>query len=148
MKIEQALTDIHRLHIETAPLIYFVERNPTYVDRVRDIIRRVEAGQIRAVSSVITLTEVLGHPIRQQRQDLEDRYRAVLTGSRHFMLLPVSQAVAERAARLRATYNLKTPDALQMATALEAACDAFLTNDRGLLRVTDLKVLLVDDLEL
>jgi hypothetical protein len=44
--------------------------------------------------------------------------------------------VAERAAELRARYNLRTPDALQVATALVRRCEAFLTNDARLKRVT------------
>jgi predicted nucleic acid-binding protein len=43
---------------------------------------------------------------------------------------------------------LRTPDALQIATALEAGCEAFLSNDAGLRRVTELRVLILDDLEL
>jgi predicted nucleic acid-binding protein len=39
-------------------------------------------------------------------------------------------------------------DALQIAVALEAGCEAFLTNDRTLKRVTELRVLVLDELEL
>jgi predicted nucleic acid-binding protein len=63
-------------------------------------------------------------------------------------LMPITTSVAERAAQLRAQYNLRTPDALHVASALEAACDAFLTNDLGLKRVTELRVLVLDELQL
>jgi predicted nucleic acid-binding protein len=49
---------------------------------------------------------------------------------------------------LRAHYNLRTPDALQVATALEFGCQAFLTNDEQLQRVTDLRVLVLKELSL
>ena len=62
--------------------------------------------------------------------------------------MPVNEAIAARAAHLRAIYNLRTPDALQVAAALDANCDAFLTNDRGLKRVEELKILFLDDLEI
>jgi predicted nucleic acid-binding protein len=55
---------------------------------------------------------------------------------------------AERAADLRARYGLKTPDALQIGCALESGCDAFLCNDLALKRVTELRVLALDELEL
>jgi predicted nucleic acid-binding protein len=45
-------------------------------------------------------------------------------------------------------YNLTLPDALQVAAALQAQCDGFLTNDSALGRVTELRVLLLNDLEL
>lgn len=60
----------------------------------------------------------------------------------------VDAAIAERAAALRARYTLRTPDALQIATALHAGCQGFLTNDTALRRVTDLRVLVLHELEL
>lgn len=47
MTIHQALSGVTALGFDTAPLIYFVEQNATYVDRVREIIRRVDAGMPR-----------------------------------------------------------------------------------------------------
>jgi predicted nucleic acid-binding protein len=72
-----------------------------------------------------------------------------ITGNRaDFRLLGITPAVAERAAHLRAKYNIKAPDALQVASAIEAGCEAFLTHDFGLRRITDIKVVIVGELEL
>jgi len=68
--------------------------------------------------------------------------------SRNFSALAISATIAELGAELRAQYRLRTPDALQIAPALEAGCEAFLSNDAGLRRVTELRVLILDDLEL
>ena len=56
--------------------------------------------------------------------------------------------MAERAAYLRAKYSIKSPDALQLASAIEAGCEAFLTHDFGLRRITDIKILIVGEIEL
>jgi predicted nucleic acid-binding protein len=72
----------------------------------------------------------------------------VLYRSRNFRLLPIDAAIAEVAADLRARYNLRTPDALQLATAIKAGCDAFLTNDATLKKVTELKILVLSELQL
>lgn len=45
-------------------------------------------------------------------------------------------------------HNLRSPDALQIAIALENNCDAFLCNDNGLMRVIELQILVLDNLEL
>ena len=108
---------------------------------------QIHTGNLTAFSSVITLTEVLIQPLRLGKNDLVKAYEAILTNSVYFTLAPVSLTVAKQAAYLRAKYNLRTPDALQIASALETTCDAFLTNDRGLLRVTELKIILIDDLD-
>jgi predicted nucleic acid-binding protein len=57
------------------------------------------------------------------------------------------QQIGEGAARLRAKYNLRLPDALQMAAAISSGCDALLTNDAELARVTESKVLVIDALQ-
>jgi predicted nucleic acid-binding protein len=50
--------------------------------------------------------------------------------------------------RLRANYNLRTPDAIQLATAIQARATAFLTNDSFLTSVSDLEILILDQLVL
>lgn len=148
LKIQAALSGVNRLYVEAAPLIYYVEEHPVYLQRMERIIAFIEDTPIEAVSSVIALTEVLSQPIKKGRTDLQQAYRDILASGEQFRLLPVSQIIAESAARLRAYHNLRTPDALHIATALDAACDAFLTNDNGLKRITQIRILALDDLEL
>ena len=80
MKASEALEGVARLFLDTAPVVYYVEKHP-------------------------------------------------------------------RAAELRVRHNLTLPDALQIAIALNTGCDAFLTNDNALQRVTELRVLVVDQME-
>jgi predicted nucleic acid-binding protein len=56
-------------------------------------------------------------------------------------------AVAEKAAEVRARYNLKLTDSLQIAAAIAAGCDDFLTNDSALKRVSGITILALGDLE-
>ena len=148
MNIRDALKGIQRLYTDTAPLIYYVEENPTYVSRMDAIINALEDRPIEAVSSVITLTEVLAHPLKLGNARLVQEYRDILLNSSGFRLLPISSRIAESAADLRARYNLPTPDALHVAAGLDARCDAFLTNDASIKRVTEIAVLVLDELEL
>jgi predicted nucleic acid-binding protein len=148
MKINAAIAGIRRLYIETAPLIYYVEENPTYAARMDVVIDLVENGSVEAVSSVIILAEVLPQPIKLANSRLEQEYRNILLHSGGFDLLPVTAQIAESAAALRARYNLRTPDALHVATAIAAGCDALLTNDAGVKRVAEIAILVLDELEL
>lgn len=145
--LPDALRGIQHLGFDTAPLIYFIERHPAYFDRMLFIMQYVDGGLITGLSASIALTEVLVQPIRNGNSDLVRRYEAVLTHSRHFRLEPVTAGVARHAAQLRAKYNLRTPDALHVAAMLESGCDAFLTNDVGIKRVTELRILVLADLE-
>jgi predicted nucleic acid-binding protein len=60
--------------------------------------------------------------------------------------IDLSAPIAQEAARLRATYNLRTPDAIQLATAIHAGATTFLTNDERLAVVPDLNILVLDAL--
>jgi predicted nucleic acid-binding protein len=148
MKISDALKGIRRLGVETAPYIYYVENHPTYADKVDAIFQVVEAMAIEIKTSVITLTETLMKPIQAEDQPLIDTYRELLTETDYIQLISVTPDLAEKAAHLRARYNLRTPDALHITAALESGCDVFLTNDLGLRRVAELRVLVLDELEL
>src|SRR5690606_14745544 len=112
-----------RLAIDTAPFIYFVERTAPYIDTMREIFKQIDNGKLFGCSSVITLAEVLVLPIRTGNAELAAQYRRILTKSKHFRLQEITPSVAERAAALRAKYNVKAPDALQVASALEADCE-------------------------
>ena len=49
-------------------------------------------------------------------------------------------------ARLRAEHHLRTPDALQAATALVSNATGFISNDAAFRRVAGLEVIVLDDL--
>ena len=146
MNIRDVLMGVKRLYLDTSPLIYYVEENLAYISQMDAIIDHIENTPVEAFSSVITLTEVLNYPIRLGRADLEQTYRNILLNNNTFTLMSVTARIAEAAARLRAHYNLRTPDALHLATALDASCDAFLTNDLGLKRIQEIRVLVLDEL--
>ncbi|HET91032.1 MAG TPA: PIN domain-containing protein [Chloroflexi bacterium] len=132
--------------LDTAPLLYFVGRHPRYLELVRDLFQAVDRGDVAIVTSTITLTEVLVHPLRQRNVELVRRYRDVLLYSPGLSMLPVSPRVAEEAARLRASYGFKTPDAIHLATAILAGGQTFLTNDKRLAKPLSIQVLILDDL--
>jgi predicted nucleic acid-binding protein len=87
-------------------------------------------------------------PLQASDRALADRYRTIFYHTRGIKVLPISLAVADRAAELRAKHNLRTPDALHVASAITSRCDAFLTNDAGIKRVDDIKVLILGELAL
>lgn len=49
-------------------------------------------------------------------------------------------AIAEMAARIRANHRLRTPDALQVATAIRGGAAAILTNGLEMARIPDVEV--------
>jgi predicted nucleic acid-binding protein len=64
----------------------------------------------------------------------------------HLEWVPPTLHIAERAAQIRADHNLRTPDAIQAATALAAGVIGFVTNDPMFRRVPSLDVLILDEM--
>jgi len=148
MKLDDALKGVSRLAFDTSPVIYFVEANPAYDKLVSNIFNRVAVGELEGWTSVITLSEVLVQPMMKGRTDLQRLYRELLLHSSNFHTVPITEQIAERAAGIRAVYGLHLPDAIQIAFALDADCQAILCNDRAMNRVKELAVLVLDDVEL
>jgi len=121
--------------LDTAPLIYFMEEHPVFLDAVKPFFAALERGDFQAVTSSITLAEVLVNPIKHDKLTLAEQYKALLLTAENLRLFPVTTQIAELAARLRAAHNLQTPDAIQIATALDQKADFFLTNDARLSRL-------------
>jgi predicted nucleic acid-binding protein len=136
----------HIVALDTSPLIYYIETNPNYIHLVDPFFDAVDRGEIQVVTSTISLVEVLVHPLRQGNVSLAQQYQTLLSNTRGFSVMPVSPTIAQAAAHIRATYNLKTPDAIQIATSLEVGASFFVTNDPVFRRVPGIKVVVLDDL--
>lgn len=135
-----------RILLDSVALIYFLGTHAHYGPLATELVTRVVTGEISGVISAVAIPEVLS----REYQDSPKRAHAL---HHQFVTMPnvdwveVSMAVAERAASLRARYNLSTPDAIHVATALHARTDWLVTNDRKLRRVDaeGIRVWLFDD---
>ncbi len=145
MQIDEALAGVTRLFVDTAPVIYFVERHPSFVDRVDPIFEKLES-EITAVVGVATVAECLVGALRLGLPDLEQAYLNV-AAREDVIFVNSTLTIAREAARVRFQYNLQLPDSLQIASAIASGCQAFLTNDVQLKRVAEVKVLVVSELE-
>lgn len=144
--LDAALEHVDRLGVDSAPIIYFIEQHSRYIELLDAVFERIDSGVFVGVSSVITLTEVLTLPIKQGDTRLENSYVELLLHAANFTTAPIEPAIAIRAAALRARYGIRTPDAVQLACAIEHGCQAFLTNDRGLRSVSEIQVIVLEDL--
>ena len=131
-----------RVYVDTAPLIYTVEKHRPYVTLLRPLWESMD--RLSLVSSELAALECLVKPIRVGNLAIRAHYESFLF-AQGLTLLPVSRETLLRAAELRADTGLKTPDAIHAATALEAGCTLFVTNDPHFRRVPGLQVVVPDD---
>ncbi len=131
--------------LDTAPLIYFIEENPIFIETVKLFFEAMDRGDFLVVTSTVTLLEVLVHPLRSNNRELATEYRDILLNSR-LMTMEVSNTIAEQAAQLRAAHNIRTPDAIQISAALDAGATHFFTNDIRLPEIPSIQILSLDSL--
>ena len=134
MRVAEALTTVTRLFLDTAPIIYYVERHPQYAPLVDQIFNRLDNNALLAVTFPITLAECLIVPIRLGQTDLQRDFMDLITLGTGVIFKEIDKTTATRAAEMRARYNLTLTDAFQVAIAFEMGCNGFLTNDIGLQR--------------
>ena len=140
------LAQLNTLFIDTAPIIYFIEAHPQFGPLVKQVVHAFQTEGLTAFSSVITLTEVYPKLIKSGDEALAKKFSEFLKHGRNLRLLEISENIAERAGKLRGRYpDLKTIDALQIASTVEIRADAFLTNDQKLKKVKEIKVMVLKD---
>jgi len=134
-----------RVCMDTAPIIYFIEKNPKYLGVLKPVFLDIDNGRIEAITSTITLLEVLVHPFRTKNDILAEKYRDILLYSDGLTAFEIFHEVSEICSKLRAKYSIRTPDAIQIAVGLLYKAPKFLTNDSALKKVSDIDVLVLDD---
>lgn len=91
------------------------------------------------VTSRLSRLECRSNPLRAGDLATVAQFDVFFAGV-ELVVAELSAAVVERATELRAKYNLKTPDALHYATAIEFGAAVFLTGDQGLSRCSEMPV--------
>jgi len=132
--------------LDTGPLIYYIEDPPAFLAKIKPFFEAAERNEFRIVTSYVTLIEVLVHPLREGRPELAREYRNILLQSPVLSAIPLDEGIAEEAAGLRARHNIRTPDAIQLATAIRGGASWFLTNDAELASLPEIPVLVLKQL--
>src|ERR687884_407821 len=96
---------------------------------LRELFNALEEGRFTAITSELSLAEVLVKPFELGREEVVATYTELVAPSDRLTVVPVDRAILVEAARQRAALGVRMPDAIHVATALAAGCELFLTND-------------------
>lgn len=129
--LDAAIGDATRLMLDTSALIAFHNDNELVHPLARHLLRRIETegGRLTGYYSVISAAELLVRPFRISQVDFTF-ILTFLTTFPNLVVLPMDLTVATQSATIRAVTNLRLPDAVVVASALLAGCEAIITNDR------------------
>jgi uncharacterized protein len=140
------LLDAHKVIVlDSCVWIYHLENHPEYATLTSQVLEAVEGGICRAVSSELTLLEIMVRPLQMELQDVADEYELLLCSFPNLSLEPISRDILLQAATIRASHSLRTPDAIVTATAMACGATLLVTNDRHLSRVPGIQVACLAD---
>ena len=135
-----------RIALDTSIFIYQLEANPRYIVLTDPIFAWVERPHHAAVTSTVTMTELLAQPYRDANEQRANEFYGLLSTYPNLDWIAPGLEIADIAARIRAAHRLRTPDALQAACAVWAQATGFVTNDAVFERVTAFETLILDQL--
>ena len=135
-----------RIALDTSVFIYQLGANPKYIAYTDSIFLWLERAGSAAVTSTITMTELLVLPYREGNQQRANDFYGLLSTYPNLEWIAPNLEIAKVAARIRAQHRLHTPDALLAATAVFSQATALITNDRIFERVSDIETLVLDEL--
>ena len=131
--------------LDTSVFVHQLEADAKYVRLTREVFAWVEESGHRGVTSTITMTELLVRPYRNKDERGADDCFALFSRFPNLEWVAPNLEICDEAARIRAQCGLKTPDAIEAATAIYCGISGFLTNDRAYRRMSQLDTLILDD---
>ena len=134
----------HKVALDTSCFIYLMEGS-LYYNTLHSLFGAIELGSLSAVTSTITIAELLTGPAKRKDTRLWEEYRSTLYHFPNLSFRNLDLPIAEKSAQLRALYNLRTPDAIQLATAILEEVNVLITNDQHFARM-DFPVLLLSQM--
>ncbi len=141
------MTGYKKVFLDTAPIIYFLDNDVNFGEKARSILEEILEDGKELATSVITCTEYLTFPYRNNNREKVEAFFEFITDC-DIPLYPVDIEIAKKASRIRAEYgNFKAMDALQLASACIKGCDLFLTNDKQLKQFEGIRCVTVEEWE-
>jgi predicted nucleic acid-binding protein len=113
---------------DTNLFIYLLGDSPKFGQAVEDLRRRMLRRNDRLLTSAISVGEVLTKPFSTGNTALADRYRTFFVAS-SVTVSSFDFEAAEAYAQIRQDKSIRPADAIQLACAVSAETDLFITND-------------------
>jgi predicted nucleic acid-binding protein len=134
-----------RIALDTSILIYHMEASPRYLVLADAVFSWIERAGHEAVTSTITMTELLVPAYREDNERRVDEFYGLLSTYPNLRWMAPDLETADMAAKMRAVYRLRTPDALQAATAVRATATGLVTNDPAFARIREFETAILDE---
>lgn len=135
-----------KLFLDACTVIYLIESQQQLGNKTRIVVTQALQNKAQLIISRLSFLECRVLPLKTKDDDLLLRYNQFFKLP-DLQIVELTADVINLATDLKVNYpsSLRTPDALQLACALKANSDTFLTGDKKLMSIQEIKVLVVTD---
>lgn len=131
-----------RVAVDTNIFVYHLTRESLFHPKAVKLLETTVKKKINLITSNITIIEVLSYDAPEKQIKLLEKELFQIP---NVEIMEVSNDIAIESARIRRDYGFRLPDSIQLATAVSAKAKAFITNDEGLKKFKELKVITLDE---
>jgi len=138
--LKKSLNKLRPIGVDTNIFIYYLNRASLLYPVADRVFTTILANDQHIHTSILTLSELLSFPGKTSSLDkLENEF----TNIPNIQMHDVTKPIALKAASIRRLYNFRLTDAVQIATAIHANAEMFITNDKKLTRCKELPIRLL-----
>jgi hypothetical protein len=142
----EQLRATERLALDAGPFTHYVTGSVPYEKLSLALFEHIEKGRVEAFSSILTLNALLVGPYQARDEATAQEFNLLWPTFPHLTLVGVSQAIADKAARLMALHQLPLEAAVQGATALLSRADLLVTSNQAMTRLTsEIRILVLEE---
>ncbi|MBI4235140.1 PIN domain-containing protein [Candidatus Peregrinibacteria bacterium] len=144
-ELEKLLNDFDTVSLDTVIFIYLLEGENRYSEFLKKLFSFLELNNKKISFSALLLVELLVRPYQNNDLDIAKEWMSYFKMTPNIEIIDLTPTIAVDAAFLRAKYNIKTPDSIHLATAMQKSEAVLLTNDSALKKIEEVKVLCLKD---
>ena len=120
-----------RVIIDTNVFLNVINREEPHLGPSKELLDLVDAGEVKAVVSVITIAELsTGFYLMGDERGRREFLLHVMS-SDNYTVAPVDVGVADSAGRIRAETGLRLPDSIIVSSGLKERVEFIVTHDEG-----------------
>jgi len=137
VRLEQFINDISNsknLMLDTNTIIYFLDGIQPFNHLLITLFELIEQGRLQATLSVISEAELLVKPYREKNTAALKAVELFLGEFPNLKVIPVTREISRQAAIIRAESDIRLPDSIILATAINNKCDLLVGNDLKLMQ--------------
>lgn len=126
-----------KVGLDSMIFIYHFDHVEPYFTHTKNLFTQAQRGDFEVITSLISVIEVLSPVVYRRSLEIIKEINIYFKEARYLHVVDITWDIAQEAARLRREYKiLRTPDAIQLATAIIHNAHTFITNDVKLKRLS------------